>query len=194
MSAQETWGEAFDALWGRLGSGETTLSQVMRYGLILALLAGAAWQIKSGYDTILEMDDPLPMAPLPVNIIGEQGRVEDLVRVFDGVMALRLGGKETATLMEATHRQPYRPNVSDVVVNQSVPVPEALPPLMTVRSIMILENRKAAVMDIETDGTGIIVTEGTKFDNGHGRILKIAKNKVVVVWMRKRMEISIDPQ
>lgn len=194
MSVQETWGEALDVLWGHLGSGDTVLSQVMRYGLVLLLLAGAAWQIKSGHDMMVELEDPVPLFAPPVNTIGEQGRVEELLRVFDGVMTLRTGGKDTVTIMEATHRQPYRPNVGETAASDLVPVAEALPPLMTVRSIMILEDRRAAVMDIETEGTGIIVTEGMKFDKGHGKILKISKDRVVVVWMRKRMEIVIDPR
>ena len=194
MSAQETWGEAFDALWERLGTGETSLSRVMRYGLVFVLLAGAAWQMKSGHETLTELETPLVSVPLPVNIIGERGRVEELLRIFDGVMTLRLAGKDTVALMEATHRQPYRTTISDVAASVSAPMVEALPPIMSVRSIMILENRKAAVMDIETDGNGVIVTEGMKFDQGHGRILKIAKNKVVVAWMGTRMEIPIDPQ
>ena len=85
MSVQETWGEALDVLWGHLGSGDTVLSQVMRYGLVLLLLAGAAWQVKSGHDMMVELEDPVPLFAPPVNTIGEQGRVEELLRVFDGL-------------------------------------------------------------------------------------------------------------
>lgn len=192
MAIQESWGEAFDSVWDRLGGGEGLLSKLMRYGLIMLLLAGVGWQGKSGYDTVQDLENSVPLPSLPVDIAAEQGRIDDLRKNIDAVMTLRNASAQSVAIMTATNRQPYRANVGETAAAETYSAPEALPPVMTVRSIMILGEKRAAVMDIETDGTGIIVVEGTKFAGGDGRILKIGPNKVVAVWLRKRLEIPLD--
>ena len=133
---------------------------------------------------------------LPVNIAAEETRLQETDREFRQIMLYRKHSREYARVILAISREPYKADLpkQSSGTSRSVPeayVPEILPPYMTVRAIFIVGSKKTALMDIESEGGGIIVEEGHSFGGGLGKVLKISGNGVVIQWSREKITLPL---
>ncbi|HOO64883.1 MAG TPA: hypothetical protein PK364_13350 [Synergistaceae bacterium] len=185
-------------IWGWLRGGRPV--QKLSLFLLLLFLLGAA--VVQGYYFYLLYEgksvvSPSPKVP-PVNIAKEEARLQQEDKDFRQMMLYRKHSREYAGVILAISREPYRADLpaksgssSSGSSAQDLMVPEILPPYMTVRAIFIVGNEKTALMDIESEGAGIIVKEGHSFGGGLGRVLKISGNGVVVRWFKGKITIPL---
>lgn len=108
-------------------------------------------------------------------------------------MELRRSSYQSAQLAIASGVNPFKkpqvaieiPPVVPPVGPGGVPVtppPEVQPPMVTVKAIMILGERAAAVADIEGDGQAVILRVGSSFDGGRGRVVSISTSGIRFRW------------
>jgi len=208
ISGGETFQEASSGIWEWLGE-EGLFRKILKYGLLLSLAAGTGLSFKGAYDAhqVEKTTLPLPPTPPTIDVPSEQRRLTDMSKTFSSAMSVRRNSTQYVALLEAANRQPYKPmerpmdealTGEEGVIPSRYPTeiiaapPEIIPPIMSIRSIFIFGNKRAAVMDIESDGDGVVVLEGQKFGQGEGKVVKIVDKKVVVVWSGKKIELSID--
>ena len=89
------------------------------------------------------------------------------------------------TLLGATALQPLSPT-GEVVL-------EELPPAVTVRAIMSLNNVTLATVDIENEEPGKIIRVGSTFDGGRGVITSIKTGGIKYRWKKKTHEVQLNP-
>lgn len=206
LSGGETFGEASSGIWEWLGE-EGGLRKLLKYGLLISLVAGTGLSIKGAYDAFQVEKTTLPLPPTPptIDVVAEQRRMSEMSKTFASAMSVRRNSTQYVALLEAANRQPYKPIASEIfdanLSTDAIPsrypseafaAPEIIPPVMNIRSVFIFGNKRAAVLDIESDGDGVVVLEGQKFGNGEGKVVKIGDKKVVVVWSGKRIELTMD--
>ena len=140
----------------------------------------------------------LPPQERPVNVKEEESRIEKEEREFRQIMLYRKHSREYAGVILAISREPYRadlPQKTSGTPSTYVPpetvAPEILPPYMTVRAVFIVGNRRTALMDIENEGSGIILEEGNSFGGGLGKVLNISQKGVVVRWSKSKITIPL---
>ena len=74
-------------------------------------------------------------------------------------------------------------SIADVVI-------EPDPPMLTVVAIMITDNDKVALVNVDGD-EGVLVRQGTKFSEGKARITKIDAKGVTFSWMKKNYQVTL---
>ena len=67
-----------------------------------------------------------------------------------------------------------------------------VPPNLRIRGTMILERRLAAVLDIDGEPNGKIYKVGDKFADNNGRITRITKGRITVVFKNKEFVYTIE--
>jgi hypothetical protein len=183
-------------LWGWL-RGDRSVQRVVLLGVFLLVIGATVLQ---GYYFYLlysaRRANPPLRRDLPVNIAAEETRLQQTDRDFRQIMLYRKHSREYARVILAISREPYKADLpkQSTPSSRSIPetqVPEILPPYMTVRAIFIVGNRRTALMDIESEGGGIIVEEGHSFGGGLGKVLMISGNGVVVQWSREKITLPL---
>ncbi len=183
-------------LWGWL-RGDRSLQKVVLFGVFLLVIGATVLQ---GYYFYLlysgRRANPPLRRDLPVNIAAEETRLQQTDREFRQIMLYRKHSREYARVILAISREPYKadlPKQSSAASRSASEayVPEILPPYMTVRAIFIVGNKKTALMDIESEGGGIIVEEGHSFGGGLGKVLKISGSGVVIQWSREKITLPL---
>ncbi len=194
----EDFGQGSPGMWEWL-RGSRPLQRVALLSLFLFLLGGIggqAYYLYRLYDRGGE--NSLPSKDRPVNVEEEESRIQKEEREFRQIMLYRKHSREYAGVILAISREPYRADLPQKIsgtVAANVPpeaaLPEILPPYMTVRAVFIVGNRKTALMDIENEGSGIILEEGNSFGGGLGKILAISQKGVVVRWSKSKITIPL---
>ncbi|WP_281746373.1 hypothetical protein [Thermanaerovibrio acidaminovorans] len=111
-------------------------------------------------------------------------------------MEMRMSSLETAQLASASAGNPFRRPAAAIEVPPMVPSigpdgvpvappPEVQPPMVTVRAVMILGSKAAAVADIEGDGQAVILRVGSSFDGGRGKVLNISTSGLRFRWRER---------
>ena len=194
----EDFGQGSPGMWEWL-RGSRPLQRATLFLLFLFLLGGIggqAYYLYRLYDR--GGANSLPPRDRPVNVREEESRIQKEEREFRQIMLYRKHSREYAGVILAISREPYRADLPQKTtgtlaanVPQEVGIPEILPPYMTVRAVFIVGNRKTALMDIENEGSGIIVEEGNSFGGGLGKILAISQKGVVLRWSKSKITIPL---
>ena len=188
----------------RLMAGEGGY-RLLRFLVVLFLLAGTAW---SGYlfkqFIDLSKEDSITIPPLASQAGKDSERLDTLIANFKEAVDTRENSLILASAVADASRQPFvatakaappAVKTEDGVVvagDQTMPVfvQEKIPPIMFVRAIMVAGKQTMAIMDIEGVGNGIIVRSGYGFNNGEGKIVRIAPDKVTIRWSGKNLDIA----
>ncbi len=178
--------------------------RLLRFLVVLFLFAGTLW---SGYLFMqfvdLSKEDPITIPPLESQAQKDSERLETLIANFKEAVDIRENSLSLASAVADASRQPFISTVKTspseertaegaVVVEDQIPtfVQERMPPIIFVRAIMVAGKESMAVMDIEGVGNGIIVRSGYAFNNGEGKIVRIAPEKVTIRWSGKNFDIA----
>ena len=179
--------------------------RLLRFLVVLFLIAGTAW---SGYlfkEFIdLSKDDSITIPPLASQAGKDSERLDTLIANFKEAVGTRENSLTLASAVADASRQPFvatvkaappaaKPEDGVVVAgDQTIPtfVQEKIPPIMFVRAIMVAGKQSMAIMDIEGVGNGIIVRNGYGFNNGEGKVVRIAPEKVTIRWSGKNLDIA----
>ena len=179
--------------------------RLLRFLVVLFLLAGTAW---SGYlfkqFIDLSKEDSITIPPLASQAGKDSERLDTLIANFKEAVDTRENSLTLASAVADASRQPFvatmkaapaAAKTEDGVVvagDQTIPVfvQEKIPPIMFVRAIMVAGKQTMAIMDIEGVGNGIIVRSGYGFNNGEGKIVRIAPDKVTIRWSGKNLDIA----
>ncbi len=189
----------------RLVAGEGGY-RLLRFLVVLFLLAGTVW---SGYlfkqFLDLSKEDSISIPPLASQAGKDAERLDTLIANFKEAVDTRENSLTLASAVADASRRPFvatmkaapleeRTPEGAVVVagDQSIPtfVQEKIPPIMFVRAIMVAGKESMAIMDIEGVGNGIIVRNGYGFNNGEGKVVRIAPEKVTIRWSGKNLDIA----
>ena len=120
-------------------------------------------------------------------------------------LELRSRSSQTAQLAETAGRRPFDGAVASVLPTPAIPAdpawvnqppeptPEPLPPLVTLKAVMVMGNRTAAVADIEGEGTALILREGTRFGGGQGQVVRISASGLRIRWRGRISDVSLQP-
>ena len=112
---------------------------------------------------------------------------------------------QTAQLAEAVGRRPYDGGVTVPLPAPEIPPepawanqpppppPEPLPPMITLKAVMVLGNKAAAVADIEGEAPARILRVGTEFGSGQGRVVRITPEGVRIKWRSRIEDIGLQP-
>lgn len=189
----------------RLVAGEGGY-RLLRFLVVLFLLAGTVW---SGYlfkqFLDLSKEDSISIPTLASQAGKDAERLDTLIANFKEAVDTRENSLTLASAVADASRRPFvatmkaapleeRTPEGAVVVagDQSIPtfVQEKIPPIMFVRAIMVAGKESMAIMDIEGVGNGIIVRNGYGFNNGEGKVVRIAPEKVTIRWSGKNLDIA----
>ena len=180
--------------------------RLLRFLVVLFLIAGTLW---SGYlfkqFVDLSKEDSITIPPLASQSGKDSERLDTLIADFREAVDTRENSLILASAVADASRQPFVATVKApppeertpegaVVVagDHSIPtfVQEKIPPIMFVRAIMVAGKESMAIMDIEGVGNGIIVRNGYGFNNGEGKVVRIAPEKVTIRWSGKNLDIA----
>ena len=115
--------------------------------------------------------------------------------IFAGISGSAVADASRQPFVATIKAAPAAAKTEDGVVvagDQTMPVfvQEKIPPIMFVRAIMVAGKQTMAIMDIEGVGNGIIVRNGYGFNNGEGKVVRIAPEKVTIRWSGKTLDIA----
>jgi hypothetical protein len=130
-------------------------------------------------------------------VIKEQQQVEATETLYTNVSRISSMAMQTATEAQLHARYPVAPTVTLLPqasfqnTNGTAPPPEPDPPTLTVLAIMITEEGRVAVVDIDGEENGKIVRQGTKFSDGDATITKIDAKGVTFRWKKKNIVVTM---
>lgn len=201
----ETWKDALSSAWNGLLYGGGAM-RLLRIVLALVLLLSIGWSVYL-YKEIITVSRISPVDIVPSKgSPGQEKAYPDLMNGFEEITQARLANTDSAQFASALGRYafgkpviPAKPKPAEPVAqgktktSAPVPVEEDLPmpPFMEVRAIMILNDRSMALMNIEGEGDGLIVSPGYRFGKGMGKVLSIEPAKVVVLWRGTRIDLGL---
>jgi len=177
----------------------------LRIILTIFLVISIGWSIYLYKRIVFIAHLPYMEVSLAQPVIGQDQKYENLVEGFEKIVhvrSIKIGMTNLASKLDryafnepAIHRMQaalrevdgQREKTISSVVEQV-----SLPPYMEVRGIMILDKRPMAVMDIEGEGNGVIVSPGYKFRGGKGRVVDITQTMVMILWAGRHMELALD--
>jgi len=197
------WKDDLYSLWQELlyeGEG----MRFLRILLAICFVAGIGWSIYLYKQIVWPSRLTFIEIPIAKSAIELDQKHVDLVKGFEEIADIRsinLGMADLAsTLTRHAFSEPPMPVVQEAVVKEAAQRDKApslaveqvyLPPHMEVRAIMILDKRPMALMNIEGEGDGLIVSPGYRFGDGRGRVVSITQTKVVVLWAGTSMELGL---
>jgi len=200
----ESWRDALSSLWHGLlyGGGSARFLRIL---LAVLLVASIGWSVYL-YRQIITISRISPVeAPLPKPAAEQDQKYAELAKGFEEIAQVRTGNKEATYMASALGRyafnEPPMPVVQEALAKVAAQKGKApsmaieqvyLPPYMEVRAIMILNKKPMALMNIEGEGDGVIVSPGYKFGGGRGRVVSITQTKVVVLWAGTSMELGLE--
>lgn len=200
----ESWKDTLSSLWQGLlyGGGSARFLRIL---LAVLLLASIGWSIYLYRQIITISRIPPVEAPLLKPAAEQDQKYVELAKGFEEVAQVRTGNREATYMASALGRyafnEPPMPVVQEAVAKEAAQRGKApslaveqvyLPPYMEVRAIMILDKRPMALMNIEGEGDGLIVSPGYRFGDGRGRVVSITQTKVVVLWAGTSMELGLE--
>ncbi len=135
--------------------------------------------------------------------LAEKG-IKELAGRIKKIDAYVNSGYELVKVAEITRREPFLPFISqeeklmpytkkgkesEAVYKVEQPV-EVIPPPMEVKGVFLSGGSEFVVLDF-ADKRGLLLKQGDKFDNGNGKVLKITDDKVILLWMGKKIVLNI---
>ncbi len=199
----EGWRESFVSLWKSL-LYEKGAIRFLRILIALLFILSIVWSMYL-YKQIATLSAVTPVEASEVKLKAEEGdNYANTVEELERIIMVRSKKGELAHVASTLERCPfeepvltsYQLSYSDVPSEDEKSYPLQaelyLPPYMEVRAIMILDGKPMALMYIEGEGDGLIVSTGYKFDNGKGKVVSITPTKVVVLWAGTKMELGMD--
>jgi hypothetical protein len=197
MDEKAGWGVVIREFWKNLANGEGGF-RWLRLVVTTLFFAGAVW---SGYvfKQLVEMSRPrnLPIPPSGNAPAQDQSRLDAMIAQFRASVEAR----KTSTLISGRildeTNEPFMQarkktdSVNVLLKDQTkMPPPEVIPPIMFVKALMTVNGESTAIMDIEGEGTGIVVRAGHRFGGAKGRVVSVSANGVKIVWSGKRLELK----
>ena len=204
MEERLNWRETFGAAWGNLtgvnSEGGRSLL-VVRVLFLLIFVGGTAWAVHKFMQAQEWLEEPQPDAIFPSNAAETyQKRLDEMLRQVDVTSKMRVSSTSMAQNMESRSNYPFgdpllvpEPPDGGEVPPPLIVQPEVIieyPPEITLKAVMIMGKQHVAVMDISGVGSGMIVKVGDTFMQKKGRIVRIARDKVVVRWGGKNWDIA----
>lgn len=195
MDERAGWGTVIREFWKNLANGEGGY-RWLRLVVTTLFFAGAVW---SGYvfKQLVDMSRPrsLPVPPSTNAAALDEKRLNDMIAQFRASLEAR----KTSTLISGRivdeTKEPFlqarsrTDSVNVLLKDQKLPPPEVIPPIMFVKALMTVNGETTAIMDIEGEGTGIVVRPGYRFGGTKGRVMSVSANGVRVVWSGKRLDL-----
>jgi len=199
----EGWRESFVSLWKSL-LYEKGAMRFLRILIALLFILSIVWTMYL-YRQIAILSAVSPVEAPEIKLKKEEGdNYANTVEELERITMIRSKKGELAHVASTLERYPfeapvltsYQPSYSNVPseYEKSYPLQAELylPPYMEVRAIMILDKRPMALMNIEGEGDGLVVSPGYRFGDGRGRVVSITQTKVVVLWAGTKMELGMD--
>jgi hypothetical protein len=197
MDEKAGWGVVIREFWKNLANGEGGF-RWLRLVITTLFFAGAIW---SGYvfKQLVEMSRPrnLPIPPSGNAPAQDRIRLDAMISQFRASVETR----KTSTLISGRildeTNEPFMQarkktdSVNVLLKDQAkMPPPEVIPPIMFVKALMTVNGESTAIMDIEGEGTGIVVRAGYRFGGSKGRVVSVSAGGVKIVWSGKRLELK----
>lgn len=199
----ETWKDAFASLWNGLLYERGSL-RFLRILLALLLVLSIGWSIYL-YRQMIALSQITPLETPPIKRGVEEGKkFTEMIKGFEDIVQTRSTSGEFLYIASTLDRYPFNEppmpveltELAKVAVKEGEVLPSYeevyLPPYMEVRAIMILDGKPMALMYIEGEGDGLIVSPGYRFGDGRGRVVSITPTKVVVLWAGTKIELGMD--
>lgn len=195
MAGQEGWFAAAGELWDDLIHSDK-VPRLMRVFIVLLLLAGTIWSgflLKQMVELVRETTRP--EVPRSRQVDTEMERLDGVVESFRSAVMARGGSAQLSVLAATISRKPFVPPPPpqaepDAAREEAVELVEP-PPFVQVRAILVKGRDAVAVLDIEGEGSGIVMKKGGTFGNGKGRVVRITAEKVVFTWAGQSIETAI---
>ncbi|MFA6691914.1 MAG: hypothetical protein WCR98_08045, partial [Saccharofermentanales bacterium] len=201
MGVGETWKDAFASLWNGLLYGRGS-QRFLRILLALLLVLSIGWSIYL-YRQMIALSQITPLETPPIKRgVEEEKKFAEMAKGFEEIVQARSTSGEFVYIASTLDRYPFNEPPMPAVLAElaktaaregevSLAYEEVyLPPYMEVRAVMVLDGKPMALMYIEGEGDGLIVSPGYKFDNGKGKVVSITPTKVVVLWAGTKMELG----
>jgi hypothetical protein len=180
--------------------GEPASKKLMRIILMIACCAGSFYFFWTTLQMITETENVIidvnnqRMAPDPAAEVERQ----EIASAEEGLSNLTKASSQAmrvALLAEVQSKFPIDLSSSLIVPvasnrDFSEPVIEPDPPMVSVVAIMITDNDKVALVNVDGE-QGVLVRQGTKFSDGTARITKIDAKGVTFIWMKKSYQVSL---
>jgi hypothetical protein len=198
MAAQDGWFATAGELWDDLIHSDK-IPRLVRVLIVLLFLVGTLW---SGYllKQMVELvrEEKVPKVPSNGKVNEEITRLKGVVESFESAVLARSGSTQLSVLAATISRKPFipppppqaEPSAEDAAARAGREAAEP-PPFVEVRAILVKGQDAVAVVDIEGEGSGIVVKKGATFGNGKGRVVRITAEKVVFTWAGQRVESAI---
>lgn len=199
----EGWRESFVSLWKSLLYEKGTM-RFLRILIALLFILSIVWSMYL-YRQIAILSAVTPVEAPEIKLKAEEGdNYANTVEELERIIMVRSKKGELAHVASTLERYPfeepaltsYLPSSSNVLSEDeksyTLQAELYLPPYMEVRAVMILDGKAMALMYIEGEGDGLIVSPGYKFGSGKGRVVSISQTKVVVLWAGTKMELGMD--
>lgn len=162
------------------------------YFLLLLFLFSAAaitsvvnfWWLNSTSDVSGEVKE-LPKMPTGGEV---NARIAALSAKHKNFLRYRGESGELVKLAEAVGRYPVA--ALPPPVSEEFAVPE-FPPQMRIKALVLMGGGSIATLDIENEGQGIIVRQGTVFGGGKGKITAIDDKGVSWTWSDKKYRTDL---
>lgn len=126
----------------------------------------------------------------------EAANIEDIEPKYRDYVKVRTYSRQLVTLAEAVGRYPIA-NASEEFAARSlvkVDVLEDIPeiiPMVVIKALVVMSGEGVAALDIEGERPGLIVSRGTVFGGGKGKIMSIDAGGVSWKWADKKYRTDL---
>jgi hypothetical protein len=181
--------------------GEAQTKKLLIIIVLFACCVGSGYLYKNTVDILQRNDDALSSQSAEVNlpdpvIDAEKKEIDDteagvstLTQVTNKVMLVALSAERMGTYPVALPTT-LVPTASVVGPDMEIVVAEPEPPFMDILAIMITDQDKVAMVNIDGEQDGLMVRQGSKFANGTARVTKIDVKGLNFTWMKKNYRVS----
>jgi len=179
-------------------TGESGTAKLLRILVMFICCAGTVyffWTnlqiIKANEEALMQAGLPQPPDPVAE---AEKKEIEAAEEGLQTITRSSTNAMQVALLAEVQSNYPLDLPISLVAMPSSstmefVPI-EPDPPRVTVVAIMITDNDRIALLNVDGE-EGVLVRQGTKFSENKARITKIDAKGVTFSWMRKNYQVSL---
>lgn len=175
----------------RVPSSPEEKRELVYFLLLFSLFSAAAvtsivnfWWLNSTSDAAGEVKE-LPKMPTGGEV---NAKIAALTAKHKNFLRYRNGSGELVKLAEAVGRYPVA--VLPPPVSEEFAVPE-FPPQIRIKALVLMGGGSIATLDIENEGQGIIVRQGTVFGGGKGKITAIDNKGVSWTWSNKKYRTDL---
>ena len=174
--------------------------EMMIIALLILFFAGLAMYSMNNFITLLNLSGSAANVETeikpPAGTSKEAASIEDIEPKYRDYLKARTNSRQLATLAEAVGRYPIA-NASEEFAARSlvkVDVLEDIPeiiPTIAIKALVIMSGEGVAALDIEGERPGLIVSRGTVFGGGKGKIMSIDAGGVSWKWADKKYRTDL---